>query len=207
MRVVVLIFALIGAAGGGLMGLVALDAVRKSEAEIEADKKRPGGPRLIVNEKRLAQTKLALYAMIAGVPLGVVGGVLALKRKGVVAGILLLVTYAVPFLILAIGGELDLSDERARPIFFFPGGFVIAGLCAFLVRPAPKKPRDEYDDEDDEDDDRPRRRRGARDEDDEDDRPRRRRRDEEEDEADEDDRPRRRKSREDDDEDERPRRR
>ncbi len=201
MRVVVLICALIGAAGGGLMGLVALDAVRKSEAEIEADKKRPGGPRLIVNEKRLAQTKLALYAMIAGVPLGVVGGFLALKRKGVIAGILLLLTYAVPFIILAVGGEFDLSDERARPIFFFPGGFVIAGLCAFLIRPARKKPRDEDEDDEDDEDDRPRRR---RDDDEQPRKPARGSRDEDEDEQ-----PRRRKSRdaEDDDEGDRPRRR
>jgi hypothetical protein len=176
-----MIFALLGAAGGGLLGLVTLSELKKTEADIEADKKRPGGPRLIVNEKRLAQVKLALYAMIAGVPLGVIGGALALKRKGVIAAILLLVTYAVPFVILIARGEIDMSDKRARPIFLFPGGFVIAGLLAFFVRPARKNDEDieeaflDDEDEDDEDD-RPRKpTRRPRDEDDEDDdRPRRR---------------------------------
>ncbi|MBM3983345.1 MAG: hypothetical protein FJ304_24350 [Planctomycetes bacterium] len=180
-----MIFALLGAAGGGLMGLVALDAVKKRETEIEADKSRAGGRRLIVNEKRLARTKLALYTMIAGVPLGVIGGALALKRKGVIAGVLLLVTYALPFVILLADGELDMSDERARPIFFFPAGFVIAGLLAFFVRPARKNKNDEdesyFDDDEieveEDGDDRPRKpTRRPRDEDDErDDRPRRRR--------------------------------
>src|SRR5262245_23040112 len=112
MRVLALLFALIGAAGSGLVGFTGLEALKKAEAEAEAEKARPGGPLKVIDEAKLAHLKRAIYGMIAGIPLGVIGGYLALTRKGKIAAVLLVVTYAVPFVILATGVGIDFSDDR-----------------------------------------------------------------------------------------------
>jgi hypothetical protein len=144
MRVLALIFALIGAAGSGLMGFILLDAVQKKEAELQragADGARVQAAMDQIKEYR--NLKLAIYGMIAGVPLGVIGGYLAISRKGKFAAALLLLSYAVPFGILAAGVGIDLSDERVKPILLFPAGFLLAALCALFVRPVTpyKRPR------------------------------------------------------------------
>jgi hypothetical protein len=50
-------------------------------------------------------------------------------------------TYAIPFVILATGVGIDFSDPRVRPILLFPAGFLIAALCALFVKSGtPYKP-------------------------------------------------------------------
>ena len=59
-----------------------------------------------------------------------------MSRKGKLAAILLVLTYAIPFVILAAGVGIDFSDRRVKPLLLVPAGFLIAALCALFVKPA-----------------------------------------------------------------------
>jgi len=92
------------------------------EAEFEADKAKPGQT-VVVNEGKLANLKRSIYALIPGIPLGVIGGVLALTRKGKIAALLLLIAYVVPVSILVVGVGLDFSENLVKIILAAPAGF------------------------------------------------------------------------------------
>jgi hypothetical protein len=144
MRVLALIFAIIGALGSGFMGFIALDTIRKKEAELVKAGDQGAKVQAAMNQiEEYKNLKLAVYGMIAGVPLGVIGGYLAMVRKGKLAAVLLLLTYAIPFAILATGVGINFSDSRVQPILLFPAGFLIAAFFALFVRSGVpyKKPR------------------------------------------------------------------
>ena len=75
MRILALIFAILGALGSGFVGLAGLSAVREKEAELQksgADGARVQAAIDQVNEYK--NLKRAIYGIIAGIPLGVIGG-------------------------------------------------------------------------------------------------------------------------------------
>ena len=136
MRILALIFALLGAAGGGFVGLAGLEGIKKKEAEYEAEKAKPGQT-VVVDEAKLANLKRAVYALVAGIPLGVIGGVLALTRKGKIAALVLLAAYVIPVVILTVGVGLDFSENLVKLILIAPAGFVLGAVFAFFVKPRP----------------------------------------------------------------------
>ena len=151
MRIVVLLLALVGAAGSGFVGLSALEGIEKGQKEIDAAKAQ-GRP--VAGEARWNNLKIAVYALIAGIPIGVIGGFLALNRKGKLAAVLLLASYAVPIVFLAVSVGLDFSDDVVKIIVLFPAGLAVAGLLAFFVSPGipfqpPKKKRVGISEDDD----------------------------------------------------------
>jgi hypothetical protein len=154
MRILALLFALIGAAGSGLLGFGALDTIRKKEAELEKTGAEGARVQAKMNElEEYKNLKRAIYGMIAGVPLGVIGGYLALARKGKIAAVLLVLTYAVPLVILATGVGIDFSDTRVRPILLVPAGFLVAAFFALFIKSgvpykAPPRRRDISEDDD-----------------------------------------------------------
>lgn len=134
MRVLVLLFAIIGALGAGFMGVLMLDTIKKKEAE--------AGGAALKEVEVWKNLKLATYGMLAGIPLGPIGGYLALNRRGKLAALVLVAAYAIPFVIMAATG-IDLSDNRARPMLFVPGGLLIAAFLSLFVGPGVpyKKPK------------------------------------------------------------------
>jgi len=134
MRILALIFALLGAAASGFVGLAGLEGLKKKESEFEAEKAKPGQT-VVVDEAKLANLKRSVYALIAGIPLGVIGGVLALTRKGKVAALLLLIAYVLPVVILVKGVGVDFSEPLVKIILIAPLGFVLGALFAFFVKP------------------------------------------------------------------------
>jgi hypothetical protein len=150
LRVLALLFALAGAGGAGLLGGIWFVTMQKAEADAAADKER--GKTVKINEERLAVLKRATYALLAGIPLGVVGGVLAMNRMGKIAAALLLVTYLIPFVILSAGIGLDFQEGATLLILGLPGGLLVAAILAVCIGPGIpyKKPKaKDYIDEDD----------------------------------------------------------
>ncbi len=140
MRILALIFALIGAAGAGFVGLAALKGLQEKEAELTKDNTEAKAKLNEISEVK--NLKMAIYGLIAGIPLGVIGGILALSRKGLFAAVLLILTYAIPFVILATGVGIDFSDKRVQPILLFPAGFLIAAFFSLFVRKKKLAPAD-----------------------------------------------------------------
>jgi hypothetical protein len=136
MRILALIFALLGAAASGFVGLAGLEGIKKKEAEIEADKAKYGQT-VVVDDGKMANLKRAIYALIAGIPLGVIGGFLAVARKGKIAALLLLIAYVVPVTILVVGVGLDFTEDLVKVILIAPAGLVLGALFAFFVKPRP----------------------------------------------------------------------
>jgi hypothetical protein len=89
-------------------------------------------------EKSKAKLKLVdgismtSYCLLAALPLGLAGGVVGFMRRGLVAGILLLLTVPAPVFF-----SLQAPDVLIR-VLVAVGPFVIAGGLAFFVKPPPE---------------------------------------------------------------------
>jgi hypothetical protein len=138
MRILVLFFALMGAMGSGCAGLGALEDIKKVEHEIEYRKTHQDEPAFRLGQDDIRHLEWAAYGLVAGFPLGVVGGVLALARKGKIASVLLLGAYATPLIILAVTLWIEPDDDRFMA--FWTRGLVVSGVLLLFVRPsAPRK--------------------------------------------------------------------
>jgi hypothetical protein len=203
MRIAVLILAVLGALGPGGLGLVGeyFRHTEKTTAEKNVEfLERVGNPGGKINidrvnaEYQIAQrANQAVWFLIAALPLGIIGGVLAFLGRGIGAGLLMLVASLGPGLLAP--HPLNLLAFGASSILF------VAALLAFFVRPpaaAPARKRPDFDDDDVEDHAPPSRKRPRYEEEDEEEmapRSRRRRIEDEDDEEDEEDQPRRPPSR------------
>lgn len=128
MRVAALIFGLLGALGSGFIGAKWLSDANQEKAKI--DLIRALDPAKAKEIDRLINTA---YSLLAAAVLGVVGGVLAISRKGMIAAGLFLVAFIVPLLLF--------GDAK---IIIFTFGLALAALFAFFVRskaPVPKPTR------------------------------------------------------------------
>jgi hypothetical protein len=74
-------------------------------------------------------------ALLAAAPLGIAGGVLAVRRRRVAAAAVLLAAYAVPATILA-GRPAGIPPAA----LFAPVGLAVAGVLALFLPPAPARP-------------------------------------------------------------------
>ena len=127
MRIVALFFALLGAAGAGYAGFADLEGGEKEPEAAEAKAKaRP--------TRGEAQWNFLKYTLLAQVPLGVVGGVLARRGSGKLAGAILLAAYAIPVARLVVKVGMDFSDERVQRVVLFPAGLAVAGVCALFIQ-------------------------------------------------------------------------
>jgi hypothetical protein len=144
LRIIVLILALLGAGGSGFLFFRWLadnttDPKAKEMAEtklkdVEAWEKMKFTPPGVDLEKEksnaeqfLARAR-AIWFMLAGLILGVLGGVLAFLRLGALGGLLML---------LAVIGPAVLNPPTL--IFLFP--LIISGGLAFLIKRGPMAPR------------------------------------------------------------------
>lgn len=145
MRIAALIFGLLGAAGSGFLGAKWTSDIRERKPELDAARKLieisgDAGAKAKVEE--LDRLERAGYALMGGAALGALGCVLVLNRKGMIAGLLFLVGFAVPIAI---------AQDGKPAVFSF--GLALAGLMSFFVKPAipykkPKAKRDIPEDTD-----------------------------------------------------------
>jgi hypothetical protein len=133
MRVVVLIFGLLGAAGSGFLGVKWLSDANNLKKEIDLVRKvgeATKDAKVNAEVEKLDRTINTAYALLGAAALGAVGSVLALNRKGLIAGVLFLAGFAIP---------LALFQDAKLIIFTF--GLGIAGVFSFLIKPGtPYKP-------------------------------------------------------------------
>ena len=78
---------------------------------------------------------------MAGAVMGLIGGLLAVSRRGILAGLVLIAGFAGP---VVIAHEWLLQDsKRMVGLGIFTGALLLAGLLAFFVRPKKIIPEDE----------------------------------------------------------------
>jgi hypothetical protein len=145
MRFLALLVALVGAGGAGVLGYKWQAEQKRSDEVVPAD--RPANPQL--DAAQLAHREYVMrgvYGLFAAVPLGVIGGILAMMRKGKLAALVLLVAYGVPLGLLAFGSgppEVDARGNRMEIVkvaAMFAGGLPLAVLLSLFV-PPPRRPK------------------------------------------------------------------
>jgi len=126
MRYAVLILGILGALGSGFLGYKWWSDAHSAGVQAQMDTIRAlGSPELAQQtQAKMDQLVRASYFLMAGLPLGIVGGVLAMRRQGWIAGLLMLIPVALATAFAQNAGVL---------IFTFP--LVIGGLLAFFVWP------------------------------------------------------------------------
>lgn len=129
MRRLVLLFALLGTAGAGVAGVSAEFAT--SHAVHAGPPGGAGEAETPAHRARVRGMRAASTAMLAAVPLGLLGTVLAACRRRKTAATLFLVGYVAPLALL--GG---VSADVSRVARLAPVGLLLAGVLApFVPRP------------------------------------------------------------------------
>jgi len=179
--------AVLGSAGSGFLGILWLGQAEALKPAIDLTRREAkNNPKamaaipewntalkLVALQKALNQAKSMAaiqefdtlhrtsYFLLAGLGLGILGGVLAVCRRGVLAALLLIVAFAGPA-VLARDWLLENTDTQGSPFFsilpfleqdnlypipslrpgdriiglaMFTGALLLAGLLAFLIRP------------------------------------------------------------------------
>jgi hypothetical protein len=137
MRILVFVVALLGILVVGGIGAIWLSVINERNATVELALKMPNPPpelqEAITEHNALVRTT---YMLLVGAVLCLVGAVLALMRKGFPAAVVLLLACVGPLygLIALPGGKPKIISliALAAPL--------IAGLLAFLVKPAAVMP-------------------------------------------------------------------
>jgi hypothetical protein len=135
-----LVLALAGAVLAGYFGFVAYSVTHRADQVeeydlrralvTEAEKTHPNDPAVAKTRAEVTdfeQRRLAAYFLLGACPLGIVGGVLALARRGKIA---------CPLLLLPAGAASAVAPKIAilmAPLF-------LAGLLALLIRSAARAP-------------------------------------------------------------------
>jgi hypothetical protein len=135
MRIVALIFGLLGTVGSGFLGAKWLSDANNLKKEIELVRKIgevTKDAKVNAEIERLDRTVNTAYALIGAAALGAVACVLVLGRKGVLAGLVFLVAFGVPLVLFQDG-----------KLLMFTFGLGFAGALSFLVKSGTpyKKPR------------------------------------------------------------------
>jgi hypothetical protein len=127
---VVLVIALAGAGAAGFKGYSIFSELNTAEAKMAREfAKAFAGP---FNE--VERVVYATYIMMAGAVLGIIGGLLVLNGKNVLAGIILLLVGVLPGILVVTA---KLPGDKVAEVFIWCGGLIAAGLLAFF---APKEP-------------------------------------------------------------------
>jgi hypothetical protein len=81
------------------------------------------------------------FFLMAGAALGIIGALLAISRRGILAALVLIVAFAGPA-VLAKDWLLE-KPERITGLAIWTGGLLFGGLLALLIRPKKVIPEDE----------------------------------------------------------------
>lgn len=114
MRILAIIFGLIGVLGAGFTGAVRLNKIQEQKPLEEVI--RALDPDY---ENKIRST----YAMLVSTVLGLVGVLFAAQRKGIVAGAIFLIAFIFPLVFI---------QEKMTAIM--PGGLLIAGILSLLIK-------------------------------------------------------------------------
>ena len=131
MRHAVLVLGILGALIGGFFGFRWLKEVHDPETKLVLELAKA-----VSNEKAkeavslVEYRKTACYFMLAALPLGFAGGTFGFLRKGLIAGILLLIAFLGPLVIAFTGPG---SAIVGTVIFLLP--LLVGGILAFFVKP------------------------------------------------------------------------
>jgi hypothetical protein len=185
MRFVVLLVALLGGLASAFVGYMWYEDWRINSDRINADwnkiqqakalmvalapaeAKRMEESSEYTRAKFLLRRGVAAPFFMAGLLMGVFGGILAMERRGFSAALVLLTGAVGPFVVLA-GGFNDLADlmkhgDGIGGLIWMSGLFLAAFLSLFVWAPRPKEDRkakarkkeEEEEEEEDRDDDEP----------------------------------------------------
>lgn len=116
MRIAVLILAILGVLAGAALGIKWLGDANEYKSTLEAVQK------MGIDTSEVQTLVRAAYALLGGAVLGIAGGVLAMLRKGKLAGALLAVAVIVPAV---------LSPKTLIATFLM----AIAAVLAMFVKP------------------------------------------------------------------------
>jgi hypothetical protein len=150
MRIVVLIFAILGAVATAGVGFIRWSALYERGGEVELARRQMQSPNISSADKEELRTRvvrdsaLAYFLLVGGI-LGLVGSVLAMRGRSASAAILLLLAVTGPW-VLAVSLRLltrnSAEVEDARKVILItlmPTSFLaVAGLLALRLRPRPK---------------------------------------------------------------------
>ncbi len=126
MRIAALIFGLLGTVGSGALGYKWYSDAAKSRAGVELARKineEVKDPKEAAKLDRLDRLVRTSYGLMGAAVLGLVGCGLVAARRGVVAGLLFLVGFAVPLVLMWDAG-----------ISMFTFGLGVAAPLSFFVR-------------------------------------------------------------------------
>jgi hypothetical protein len=143
MRWLVLVFALVGAGGSGLIGFVWRSEVDKqtnpSMAQIRANMKK--NPVVRDTYRHAIALDNATYFLMAGAPLGLIGAFLALGRRGILAFLVLLAAWVGPgvFLFEILVNHSEVLSRWA----ICTSALVPAALFSLMIRRKKVIPEDE----------------------------------------------------------------
>lgn len=146
MRVVAVLFGVLGVAGSGFIGARWMQDVGGKEEILKvAYELTKDGPnnQLKIDAEEAYKRSRTYKLLLAGAALGAAAVGLALARYRLVSGLLFLAAFALPMAIY-----------QKAPLALFTGALVPAALFAFLVRPAapPSKSKRRWDISDDDED-------------------------------------------------------
>ena len=137
MRIVALIFGLLGTVGSGFIGQKWMSdpLVSENKERLKAlyEKFKDLPPNELTNPIVEAYRRSTTYPMLfAAAGLGLVGCVLVTVRKGMLAALVFLVAFAVP-----------MALYQKAPLLIFTGSLAVAGLLSIFVRSGTpyRKPR------------------------------------------------------------------
>ena len=127
MRILALLFGLVGVAGSGFLGMKWMGDANKSKETIALAKKLNEVIQDEEQARKLQDLDRAVntsYALIGGAVLGLVGIVIMLSGNGKLAGLVFLVAFGV-----------SVAIYKDPKIVIFTFGLGLAAVCAILAKP------------------------------------------------------------------------
>jgi|SRR6516164_8465174 hypothetical protein len=142
MRWVVLVLALAGAGGSGFIGFrwfSDAEAFRTTIHLVRAEAKT--NPKALAKIQEVQSAYKASFFLMAGLPLGIIGALLAISRRGILAALVLIVAFAGPPIL--IKDQLLEKTDLMIGLGIWTGALLLAGLLAFFIRPKRVIPEEE----------------------------------------------------------------
>jgi hypothetical protein len=136
MRFVVLILALAGGAATGFLGYKWRSDYEGQAAILDAARqKAQGNPAAEAEFAKVDRLSKAAYFLLAGAPLGLIGGILAMLGRGKLAAVVLLLALVGP---AVLAGPVVMEDNTLLGGFIlFLSPLLLAGLLALTIRARP----------------------------------------------------------------------
>jgi len=150
MRWVVLVLALAGAGGSGFIGFrwfSDAEAFRTTIHLVRAEAKT--NPKALAKIQEVQSAYKASFFLMAGLPLGIIGALLAISRRGILAALVLILACAGPAVLIKDIFMEKTEDillgkiERIYQLGLWNGALLLAGLLAFFIRPKRVIPEEE----------------------------------------------------------------